>query len=749
MPLVETAQKTASSVAPTAIAAAIALMAGTSSAQSDSSPPATPLSEITNTATRTDRRTDEVPATVTVTPAAQAEARGARDLKDWFRHEVDLSVRAAAPRFSAAGSAAGRAGNEGVNIRGLEGNQVLMLVDGIRVPNSFSFGAFATGRADFLALDNARAVEVLRGPASTQFGSDGLAGAVALRTLDPGDLLTEGRKLAGFVRLSGTQLDDSLGATAGVAARSGAWDGLLSIGARDGGETRTQGRNEAPNSTRTAPNPLDYRQVSLLGKSYLTLTPAHRFGVTVEAVRRRQTSDVISARTAPPATDPLPPTAVLALAARDEVERTRASLSHRFEDLNAAWLQKVQTQLYAQDSEVRQRSLEDRNAAADRKRDNRYREKLIGASTLAEVNLVAPLAQRLSGGIDVSRTQVSALRDGSVPPAGEAFPVKPFPDTNYTLAGAFVQSELALGSATLLPALRFDAYRLRPSAEGYAGGDVVALSDRAFTPRLGVVWRALPAFAPYAQWSRGFRAPTPDQVNNGFTNVASGYRSIGNPTLEPERAESIEIGVRGEVGALRWQAAAYDNRYRDFISQQVVGGSFTPADPAVFQFINLDNARIRGAELRASWQPSASWLLRGAAAAVRANSRSNGATAPLISEEPAKLSLGAQYRHGPWTLRGDLLHARAKSASRTPAQPAPPPPAAAGASFAPPSYTVLDLGVGWQPWRAWSVHLNVDNVFDKTYWRWSDVRGLADDSAVKEALTAAGRTVSVVTRWEF
>ena len=101
---------------------------------------ATTLPPVVNTATRTDRRADEVPATVTTQSARQIEAAGARDIKDLFRNEVDLSVRAAPGRFSAAGGSTGRAGNEGINIRGLEGNQVLMLVDGIRVPGGFKIG---------------------------------------------------------------------------------------------------------------------------------------------------------------------------------------------------------------------------------------------------------------------------------------------------------------------------------------------------------------------------------------------------------------------------------------------------------------------------------------------------------------------------------------------------------------------------------------------------------------------------------
>lgn len=154
-----------------------------------------------------------MPGTVTVHTATEAEARGARDLKDLFRHEVDLVVRQQPGRYTAAGSNLGRAGNEGLNVRGLEGNQVLVLVDGVRAPQAFGFGAFASGRLDTLFTEALATAEVLRGPASAQFGSDGLAGALSLRTLAPADLLRPGQARAGFVRGSQHSVDEGAALT--------------------------------------------------------------------------------------------------------------------------------------------------------------------------------------------------------------------------------------------------------------------------------------------------------------------------------------------------------------------------------------------------------------------------------------------------------------------------------------------------------------------------------------------------------
>ena len=708
------------------------------------SAPEPTLKDITVTATRTERRVDDVPATVTVTPASAVERSGARDIKDVFRSEIDITVRAAPTRFTAAGASTGRAGNEGINIRGLEGNQVLLLVDGIRVPNAFSFGSFATGRGDFLSIDSAQTIEVLRGPASTQYGSDGLAGVVSLRTLDPADVLKKGQDLGGFARLGYDSVDKSWSTSLAGAGRSGPWQGLLLVTQRKGHETANKGENDALNSSRTTPNPVDYASPSVLGKLIYTLSPQHQFGVTLDAQRRTQDTEVYSARALPP----LAASSTLDLDTHDKLERNRVSLEHRYTNLRGAWVQKAETRVFHQSADVSQFAAEDRNTSADRTRDNRYTQNVDGLSTVLESNFgSAAVAQRLSYGLDLSRTQIDGVRDGTVPPFGETFPTKPFPDTRYTLAGVFVQDEVEAGAFSVIPGVRFDKYKLSPSSDGYTGGAAVTLSDQAVTPRLGVIWRLADSFAPYAQWAKGFRAPTPDQVNNGFTNLASFYRSIGNPNLKAERADSIEVGARGRLGGVRWSVAGFDNRYRDFISQETVSGAGTAADPTVFQYINLARARIRGIELRGDWKIDANWSVKGGSALTRGYTTRNGSVAPLDTIEPLRTVLGVAYNAGEsLAFSATALHSQAKGADRinpirtnTGTTPA----------YASPSYTVLDLGAFWKPLPNLALHANLNNVFDTKYWRWSDVRGLADNSTVKDAYTAPGRSLQVSARYDF
>jgi len=129
---------------------------------------------VTVTAVRTAKDVNAVPATVSVIDDDDIADGMVRNIKDLIRFEPGVSVRAQPSRFGAALGSTGRDGNAGFNIRGLEGNRVLLQVDGIRIPDGYGFGPQAVGRGDFVDLDLLKTVEIVRGPASALYGSDGL-----------------------------------------------------------------------------------------------------------------------------------------------------------------------------------------------------------------------------------------------------------------------------------------------------------------------------------------------------------------------------------------------------------------------------------------------------------------------------------------------------------------------------------------------------------------------------------------------
>ncbi|MFN8955270.1 MAG: TonB-dependent receptor plug domain-containing protein, partial [Burkholderiales bacterium] len=142
-----------------------------------------------------------MPATIDVLAGDDLDPAKVQDIRDLVRELPNVSVSRSPQRFNLGLSSLGRDANAGFNIRGLEGNRVLLTVDGIRVPRSLSgnlFGSAAFGR-DHFDLGLISRVEIVRGANSALYGSDGLGGMVAMFTTEPRDLLKKGHTFGGRV----------------------------------------------------------------------------------------------------------------------------------------------------------------------------------------------------------------------------------------------------------------------------------------------------------------------------------------------------------------------------------------------------------------------------------------------------------------------------------------------------------------------------------------------------------------------
>lgn len=733
-------------------ASALALLAGmlaTPALAQDGDPLVVvdPRGTITVSATRVPQKIDEVPATVSVITDRQIADQLASDIKDLVRFEPGVSVRRAPTRFGAASGATGRDGNAGFNIRGLEGNRVLIQVDGVRVPDGFDFGAQSAGRGDYLDIGLVKSVEILRGPASALYGSDGLAGAVSFVTSDPVDFLRDGKQIAGLGRVAYDSADRQFSETAILAARSGDWSALVAYTRRDGHELDNQGTNEARNSTRTAPNPQDTFSNAVLGKIVWQPSDAHRVRLTVDHYDDHVRTNVLSGV----APVPTAATSVIGLTARDETRRDRISLDWRYTGSGA--LAAAQLAFWYQQAQNRQFSAEDRYTAADRTRLNTFDNRVFGASAeLRSDATTGALTHRIVYGGDISVTRQKGVRDGTVPTPPDVFPTRAFPVTDFTLAGAYLGDEIGVGGGllTLYPVLRFDHYSLNPKRDTLLPGFAAAgQSGSRVSPKVGGVVKLGGGASLFANYAQGFKAPSPTQVNQFFQNLAQGYTSIPNPDLRPETSETWEGGVRLSSGAVSAGVTGFTGRYRNFISQQVVGGSFRPTDPAVFQFINLNRVKIDGVEgridLRAPGGLSGRMAISYAKGVV---SEPDGTREPLSTIDPLKLIVGVGYDAPERRFGGQIIatHAAQKELGQTVyndltaktqgtiCNGAP--------CFRPGGFTILDATAYVRIGTALTLRAGIFNILDAKYAWWSDVRGLAASSTVTDAYTQPGRNVS-------
>lgn len=690
--------------------------------------------EVVVTATRAPIEAQDAPVTVSVKTDEEIADELATDIKDLVRFEPGVSVRRAPTRFGAAQGITGRAGNEGFVVRGIGGNRVLIQVDGVRVPYGFSFGAQDVGRGDYVDIGLVKSVEFLRGPASALYGSDGLAGAVSFTTSDPEDIL-RGKSIGGLVRAQYNSADEEFSETAILAGQGGSLSAMVAYTRRDFSELKNQGEVGGEGASRTQPNPQDGQSNAVLGRLVWQPGGAHKLRLTGEYLDNRVETDVLTGTTA----------AVADLQARDTGKRWRGAVDWSWSGEGVVEFARVAA--YLQDADDRQFSAEDRVTLADRTRLNTFENRVYGGSGEARLRfMTGAIEHRVVVGGDVSVLRQRGLRDGTVPPFGEEFPARAFPTTDFTLAGVFIGDQITLGPVTLHPAVRYDRYDLDPRDDALLPGfDAAGQSGDRFSPRIGAVVKLDETVRLFASYARGFRAPEPGQINQFFSNLASGYTSVPNPNLRPETSESIEAGIRLNSENVDLSASVFQADYEDFISQEVVSGGFTPANPAIFQFINLDRAKVKGAEAR--FEGRADNGLTGTVAISYAQGDQiapDDTSMALSTVDPLKLVMGVGWREREGRFGGQLImtHSARKPLNATTG-------VCTNDCYRPDGFTILDATAFARLTDLLTLRVGVFNLTDEKYAWWSDARGLAANSPITDAFTQPGRNASASISMRF
>ncbi|HRQ55195.1 MAG TPA: TonB-dependent receptor plug domain-containing protein, partial [Ignavibacteriaceae bacterium] len=122
------------------------------------------LSEVVISATKTNANTLQLASSISVIDAKQISNSNSNNVFDVLRNETGIS-------FTRQG---GNGTLSNIYIRGSNSSHTLVLIDGVEV----NLTNDPSGVYDFSALpvDNIERIEVLRGPQSTLYGSDALAG---------------------------------------------------------------------------------------------------------------------------------------------------------------------------------------------------------------------------------------------------------------------------------------------------------------------------------------------------------------------------------------------------------------------------------------------------------------------------------------------------------------------------------------------------------------------------------------------
>lgn len=648
-----------------------------------------------------------------------------------------------------------RRGHAGINIRGIDGNRILMMVDGVRIPESYAGGGSngAISGRDMVESDTLKQVDIVKGPYSALYGSDALGGVVNMVTLSPSDFVDAGKRGYFGLKHSYRGRNRSHGVTATVAGFHENAEGLLMLTRRQGHETENMGSDTSYSTARTATNPQKNNAYNILAKGNIG-NERHRLETLYEQYYHANDTVLangLGSQSRGPVT-----IATSESNARDRIRRQRIEAGYRYtgegrlKEANlTAYQQKLRTEDDAVDASITRMGTRQLGNST-RYSDYGFNQTIRGLNGRSVWEFDGAVKQTVVAGAEYKHTETARPRDsltvdnltGAVSKvyAGSTYPNKTFPDSKRKTFSVYAQDSLTFGNGIVLtPALRYEKDKLNTSTDqaylnANPSGTATRFSDSAFTPSLRLSVPMGEQFTSFATYSQGFRTPPFDSATMAFANTTYGYAVIPNANLKSERSNSFELGMKFKNERTRAQVTAFYNRYRNFIDRTEVGTASIGGRPIIqYQYQNLDHVKTYGAEASAAYKFLPGWQVSGSIAWMRGKQQDG---TPLDSAYPLNGVLGVDYAQEKWggdtKLRWSKKHSRVSSDS----------------IFQAPGYGVWDVGAWYKPSKNVEIGANIYNIGNKKYWQHADVAGMSR-SSVMDLYTETGRNFAATVQLKF
>ncbi|HHK6002285.1 TPA: TonB-dependent hemoglobin/transferrin/lactoferrin family receptor [Neisseria subflava] len=697
------------------------------------------------TADRNAQTLDKAAPNVSVIGRKTLNQASAQNLDDIVMYEPGVSVP----------SDNNRRGHAGINIRGIDGNRILMMVDGVRIPESYAGGGSngAISGRDMVESDTLKQVDIVKGPYSALYGSDALGGVVNMVTLSPSDFVDAGKRGHFGLKHGYRSRDRSHGVTATVAGFHENAEGLLMLTRRQGHETENMGNDTSYSTARTATNPQKNNAYNILAKGNIG-NERHRLETLYEQYYHANDTVLangLGSQSRGPVT-----IATSESNARDRIRRQRIEAGYRYtgegrlKEANlTAYQQKLRTEDDAVDVSMTRMGARQLGNST-RYSDYGFNQTIRGLNGRGVWEFDGAVKQTVVAGAEYKHTETARPRDsltvdnltGAVSKvyAGSTYPNKTFPDSKRKTFSVYAQDSLTFGDGIVLtPALRYEKDKLNTSTDqaylnANPSGTATRFNDSALTPSLRLSVPMGEQFTGFATYSQGFRTPPFDSATMAFANTTYGYAVIPNANLKSERSNSFELGMKFKNERARAQVTAFYNRYRNFINRTEIGTSTVGRRPIIqYQYQNLDHVKTYGAEASAAYKFLPGWQVSGSIAWMRGEQQDGK---PLDSAYPLNGVLGLDYTQEKWgvgtKLRWSKKHSRVSSDT----------------VFQAPGYGVWDVGAWYKPFKNLEIGANIYNVGNKKYWQHADVAGMSRTS-VMDLYTESGRNFAATIQLKF
>ena len=765
--------------------------------------------KITVTGTRTERAVKDVPNAISSFDYDEINSLGPLDWRELFKYDASISSQDFSRSDSERTYTSGDKGN--INIRGLEGNRVLTLIDGIPIPR-FSYGeggTFAASRLNYIDFNNLGNVEVLKGAGSSLYGSDAMGGVVSLRSLDPEDLLDEGQNSIFEISSPYNSQNNSYQPSLKYAFRDNEVAGVFSVSSGNFEELNRKTDKKYINDTNGDNNSYYGKFVKSSGntKYNLTFENINKDTNTVNSSYYNEKNNLKSQK--------------------DErnSERTRISLGVDYKSEEDKLIDSFSAKLYTNFMENKSDYQTTSIAVADSPYSPfappgttgpgsgspsvvsntkvKLEQEMLGGSIQFSNNFkTKDTDQKLTYGFEISHNDASRIREAFKDNESKGS-YKANPDSDILRMGFFLQDEIKFKKWEFITGIRYDVHNIDAYADKdwYDSGDTdlddpieavgkpISKDYDNWVPSIAAIYKVNNNVNIYGKYSRAFRAPSWENLNSSHINITqySAYTTIGNPDLKEETSNNYELGLKGRTDNADFGISGFLNNYNNFIdvSYNVTAatGETVPYDiksGSINALQNRTKTRIVDGVIQATkyisrniyevqiWGVEADYkyhfsernkglsFLASASYVVGENKTENE---KLDSINPFTAITSFQYKFPNNKLSASLTNTfvgvpspsntyKKGQASRVRGQIVYNPDTA----YVPESFITTDLTLNYDASDRFSAKLGIYNIFDTTYYLWSDIRAngiTGNDDTAYQRYAQPGTSIQAGFKWRF
>ena len=303
------------------------------------------------------------------------------------------------------------------------------------------------------------------------------------------------------------------------------------------------------------------------------------------------------------------------------------------------------------------------------------------------------------------------------------------PDSSQRQAGLFTLQTYVSGPIRIEGGARIEFSKLAADADEQLGTPGRTSKFTTWSGSLGGQYEFSPGWRAGLSLSHGERAPSIDELFSNGPHGGSQAFEVGNPNLDPERSNSIELDLHHSAGPFHLTANLYYSRFSNFIFQAPTGE--IEDDLPIFEY-RQGKATYYGFEAQARAKLGNAlgidWGSEIQADAVHATVRHFG-PAPLIP--PLRVMAALTGERGPFD--GRIEMERAFAHDRT-----------APIETETPAYTLVNASLDWHVFSArpeLTLSLAANNLFD--------VVARRSTSLLKDYAPLAGRDIRLTARFGF